>query len=58
MKNNQEDFILNTRTMIIHMPNCVSVEKTADHNKKEVYESLEDLKKKGYKPCQICMKGE
>lgn len=58
MKNNQEDFILNTRSMIIHMPNCASVAKTADHNKKEVHENLENLKKQGYKPCQICMKGE
>lgn len=58
LENDQEDFILNTRSMIIHMPNCASVEKATDHNKKEVYESLEDLKKKGYKPCQICMKGE
>ena len=58
MKNNQEDFILNTRSMIIHMPNCASVAKTADYNKKEVYESLGDLKKKGYKPCQNCLKGE
>ena len=58
LENDQEDFILNTRSMIIHIPNCASVEKAADHNKKEVYESLEDLKKKGYKPCQICMKGE
>ena len=44
--------------MIIHVPNCASVEKTADYNKKEVYESLGDLKKKGYKPCQNCLKGE
>ena len=58
MKNNQEDFILNTRSMIIHMPNCASVAKTADHNKKEVHDNLENLKKQGYKPCQICMKGE
>lgn len=57
-KQNEKDFILNTRSMIIHVPNCASVEKTADYNKKEVYESLEDLKKKGYKPCQNCLKGE
>ena len=54
----QEDFILNTRSMIIHVPSCTSVAKTSEHNKKEVYESLENLKKKGYKPCQNCLKGD
>lgn len=51
------DFIVNTNTGKIHLPNCKSVKKMADHNKMYYTGTLEELKQMGYTPCQNCLKG-
>lgn len=51
-------YVLNTRTQKIHLPDCESVKKISQLNKKPTNESLEDLKKKGYEPCGYCLHGK
>lgn len=48
-------FVINTSSGIIHQPDCSSVRKMADHNKKISHQSLSDLESQGYKPCKICL---
>ena len=49
-------YILNTNSRIVHVPTCESVAKMAEHNRKEVYGTLEQILEdnQGYRPCQIC----
>ncbi|MCR5507265.1 MAG: zinc-ribbon domain-containing protein [Lachnospiraceae bacterium] len=47
-------WILNTNTKKIHYPNCSQINKMSEKNKKESHESLEELERKGYVPCQRC----
>lgn len=49
----KEDFILNTRSMVIHRPSCRSLPEP--QNKKKVHSSIEILKDNGYRPCGNCM---
>ncbi len=49
------DYVLNTNTMRIHLPDCKSVADIAEHNKVEYHGDMEYLKKKGYKPCGRCL---
>ena len=51
-------YILNTRTQKIHLPDCESVKKISPLNKKPTNESLDELKKKGYDPCGYCLHGK
>lgn len=51
------DYILNTNSHKIHVPNCKSVSKMKEKNKQAVNDSIESLKNQGYSPCQNCLKG-
>ena len=47
-------YVLNTRSLRIHRPECSSVEDIAEHNKKETYETYASLTGRGYKGCGSC----
>ena len=47
-------YILNTNTHKFHNPDCRSVSRMADHNKKEYTGSRDELIDQGYEPCQNC----
>ena len=49
-----QTYIINTNTGKFHYPECSSVDKANDQNKKEVYDSRENLITKGYEPCGRC----
>ena len=49
-------FILNTSKKRIHLPSCKSIDQMADPNKQEYTGTISDLRKEGYRPCQICLK--
>lgn len=49
-----QTYILNTNSMKFHVPDCPSVVKISDTNRKEVVESREDLIAEGYEACGIC----
>ena len=49
-------FILNTSKKRIHLPNCKSIDQMAEPNKQEYTGTIGDLRKEGYRPCQICLK--
>ena len=51
-------YVVNMRTEKIHLPDCESVQKMGELNKWPTNLSLEDLKKKGYKPCHSCLSGQ
>ncbi len=51
----ERDYVLNNNTMRVHLPYCTSVTDIAEHNKAEYRGTLEELKKKGYKPCGRCL---
>ena len=53
----KKEYILNTNTKKIHLPNCSSVGDMKEKNKKAVNEDIEDLKKQGYVPCKRCLNG-
>lgn len=48
-------YILNTNTKKIHLPSCDSVNDMKEKNKQQVTDTLEQLEKKGYKPCKRCL---
>lgn len=52
---NNTSYILNTNTKKIHLPSCGSVKKMAGKNKEKTSQSIEELKKDGYVPCQNCL---
>lgn len=47
-------YILNTGTKKFHKPDCGSVKKMSDKNKKESNQSREELIAEGYEPCKSC----
>ena len=47
-------YVLNTRSLRIHRPECSSVKDIAEHNKKETYETFASLTNRGYKSCGSC----
>ncbi len=47
-------YVLNTGSMRFHRPDCASVERIADHNKKYTTGSREELIGAGFSPCGIC----
>ena len=47
-------YIANMNTKKFHRPNCASVKRMADHNKKYYYGSREELIHDGYVPCKNC----
>lgn len=48
------EYILNTNSGKIHRPNCKSVQKMKESNKKKYTGTLADLEAQGYVPCKIC----
>ena len=51
---NAKNYILNKRSKKIHFPDCYSVDLMAEHNKKYVFEAIEDIISRGYTPCENC----
>ena len=52
--NTEVKYILNTNSGKIHYPNCSSVKKMSEKNKKETSLSINELNSQGYDPCGIC----
>lgn len=46
--------VLNSNTMKAHMPNCSSVDTIQEENKIISYDSIEEIKDRGYSPCGKC----
>lgn len=53
-RGNVRTYILNTNTNKFHYPECESVPKIKDKNKKEVEATREEIIAQGYEPCQNC----
>ncbi len=49
------EYILNTNSKKIHLPDCSSVSSMAENNKEEYTGTIEELKEKGYQPCGNCL---
>lgn len=49
------NFVLNTNTMKIHLPNCSSVKRMSENNKRSYTGTIEDLINQGYSPCKNCL---
>ena len=49
------EYILNTNSKKIHLPDCSSVSSMAEHNKEEYTGTIQELKEKGYQPCGNCL---
>lgn len=47
-------YVLNTNTKKFHYPNCASVKKISDKNRKEYYGTRKELISMGYSPCGNC----
>ncbi len=50
----EADYVLNTSSKKIHLPDCGSVSTMSDKNKAEYHGSIEDLLNQGYTPCGTC----
>ncbi len=51
----QKTYVLNTNSKKIHMPNCSSVDKMKESNKKVVnVNDISELLNQGYDPCSVC----
>jgi len=48
------EYVLNTRSKKIHLPDCSSVKQMKDKNKAYSSETVEELEAKGYSPCGNC----
>lgn len=48
-------YILNTKTMKYHLPDCASVKKIKEENKQSSSENADRLKELGYSPCGNCI---
>lgn len=48
------DYVLNTNSMKIHKPECTSVSKISDNNRKDYHGSISDLLSEGYETCKQC----
>lgn len=54
-ESSRQDYVLNTNTKKIHLPDCESVGKMKKKNRRDVHAVLEELFKEGYDPCKNCM---
>lgn len=52
--NNDTEYVLNTKSKKIHLPDCSSVGKIEEDNKKTTDKSKDELIKMGYDPCGAC----
>lgn len=50
----QVTYILNTNSRKFHYPDCHSVDQMAEHNKREVTDTRDNLIAQGYEPCGNC----
>ena len=48
------EYILNTNTMKIHLPDCKWVAQMSEENKAHSTKTVEELMAEGYKPCATC----
>lgn len=48
------EYVLNTKSKKIHLPDCSSVDKIQDENKEVTNKSKDDLIDMGYEPCGAC----
>jgi len=55
-QNTENNFVLNTSTLKIHIPSCRSVPKISPENYATSNESLDTLREQGYTTCGICFK--
>lgn len=53
-QSNAYDYVLNTRTKLIHYPNCAEVREIAPHNYAESNGPIDSLKEQGYETCWDC----
>lgn len=49
-----EQYVLNTKTMKVHEPDCSSAKDMSEENKEEFTGTLNELLAQGYKACGIC----
>lgn len=54
MENSEIQYVLNTKSKKIHLPDCSSVEKIQEENKEATEKSKEELLREGYEPCGRC----
>lgn len=54
MENSEVQYVLNTKSKKIHLPDCSSVSKIQEDNKEVTDKSKEDLIDEGYEPCGSC----
>ena len=52
--NDKRLYVLNTNSKKFHYPSCDGVKDIADHNKKEVKATRQELINQGYDPCGFC----
>ncbi len=50
----QQQYILNTNSKKFHYPDCPSVGKMSEKNKRSVISSRDELLNQGYEPCNYC----
>lgn len=50
----EKDYVLNTNSMKIHKPDCSSIEKMSEQNRKDFHGDINTLLSEGYSPCGIC----
>ena len=48
------EYVLNTQSKKIHLPDCASVDKMKEKNKAYSSETIEELESQGYTPCGNC----
>ncbi|MBO7254666.1 MAG: DNA/RNA non-specific endonuclease [Clostridia bacterium] len=53
----EADYVLNVSSKKIHAPDCSSVAKMSDKNRKNYTGSIDELLAQGYKPCGSCNAG-
>ena len=49
------EYVLNLNTKKFHLPTCSSVDDMADHNKKIVTGTIDEIMDEGYTPCARCL---
>lgn len=50
----ETEYVLNTRSKKIHLPDCASVEQMKEKNKAHSSETIAELEAQGYSPCGNC----
>ena len=50
----EKDYVLNKRSMKIHLPDCEAVPDISKKNREDVHASKKELVEEGYSPCGIC----